>query len=272
MANEVGLLLGMEAGTFLCLRRRGWWLFDVTPPAASSTRQFPLSMPKLMEYQANSPGLFPHRDFIHVLRYYHPPTSANCRLPSYLQRGRHPVSGSVVDRPYNQVHESSRMDPFSVALLKFLECVSQDAGRTPQEREVATYVWVSFSAHKNVYRLMAQVSEFMAGELRIPPSHRANGTRGKGADAVHLNSRYLQAIVSDFRVTPTIADLEGHPIELISILDPAIERSLQGENRFRFHKALLAMEKVANDDLARCTRKYGYHYVFRAGLQEYYMT
>jgi hypothetical protein len=164
------------------------------------------------------------------------------------------------------------MDPFSVALLKFLEAVSQDAGLTPQKREVATYVRLSFGAHKNAYRLMAQVSEFVAGELRIHSSHRANGTTEDGVDAVHLNSRYLQAIVSDFQVTPTIADLEGHPIELISVLDPAIERSLKGENRFRFHKAILAMEKAANEDLARCTRKYGYHYIFRAGLQQYYMT
>lgn len=164
------------------------------------------------------------------------------------------------------------MDPLIIALLKFLEAVSQDAGLTPQKREVATYIRLSFGTHKNTYRLMAQVSELVAGELQIPQSHRANGATEDGVDAVRLNSRYLQAIINDFRVTPTIADLEGHAIEIISVLDPTIERSLKGENRFRFHKAILAMEKMANEDLARCTRKYGYHYIFRAGLQQYYMT
>ncbi|KAL4894196.1 hypothetical protein BDV59DRAFT_201045 [Aspergillus ambiguus] len=164
------------------------------------------------------------------------------------------------------------MDTFTVALLMFLNAVSQDAGVPPQKRELSTYIRLTFSAHKNAYRLMAQVSDFMAGEIEIHPSHRANVTREAGMDAVHLKGRYMQAILSDFRVTPTIADLEGHPIELISVLDPSIDRSLKGANRFRFHKSILAMEKKANEDLARCTQKYGYHYIFRAGLQQYYMT
>ncbi|KAF9888443.1 hypothetical protein FE257_008721 [Aspergillus nanangensis] len=119
---------------------------------------------------------------------------------------------------------------------------------------------------------MAQVSALMADDLQIQPSHRLDVSGEAAGTAVHLHGRLVQAIVTDFRVTPTLADLEGRPIEILSTLQPAIERSLKGENRLEFHKALLANEKKANEDLVRCTQKYGYHYIFRAGLQSYYMT
>ncbi|KAE8148542.1 hypothetical protein BDV25DRAFT_16590 [Aspergillus avenaceus] len=143
---------------------------------------------------------------------------------------------------------------------------------SPEDREQAMYIGVSFLEHKNACRLMAQVTMLMNGGVVLHPSHRVGRLHTDASTPVCRHDKYLQAVMADYRITPTIADFEGHPIELISILDTAIESSLAGDKQFQFHQALLYMEKKANEDLARCTREYGYHHIFRAGLQQYYMT
>ncbi|KAF7594026.1 hypothetical protein BBP40_010304 [Aspergillus hancockii] len=158
------------------------------------------------------------------------------------------------------------------ALLKFVGTISHDAGRSAEQREQAIYISASFFTHKNTCRLMAQVSALIGGEMLAIPSHQADDPSKDVETLVYRHAKRLQAVMADFCITPTIADFEGHPIELVSILDPAIENSLRGEERFQFHHALLNMEKKANEDLIKCTREYGYHYIFRAGLQEYYLT
>ncbi|OJJ34230.1 hypothetical protein ASPWEDRAFT_567393 [Aspergillus wentii DTO 134E9] len=162
------------------------------------------------------------------------------------------------------------MDQYGNALLRYLGTMARDARFSSEQREQATYMAISFLTHKNTCRLMAQISALTSDEMTIYPSHRVGADDSESP--VRRHGKYLQAIMTDFRIIPTIADFEGHPIELISILDPAIENSLKGEKKFRFHQELLSMEKKANDDLARCTKQYGYHYIFRAGLQQYYMT
>ncbi|THC87891.1 hypothetical protein EYZ11_012662 [Aspergillus tanneri] len=164
------------------------------------------------------------------------------------------------------------MDTFINTIMRFLANIAQDPSLSSEQREQATYISISFFMHKNICRLMAQVTALTRGEVMIHPSHRINTLAEDTNTPARRHNKFLLPVITDHRITPTIADIEGHPIELISILDPAIERSLRGEKRLRFHQALLSMEKKANDDLARCTRKYGYHFIFRAGLQEYYMT
>jgi hypothetical protein len=158
------------------------------------------------------------------------------------------------------------------ALLKLVGAIAHEAGLSTDRREMAIYIGASFLTHKNTCRLMAQVSALIRGGIFINPSHRVDGTSEDVETLVHRHAKYLQVVMTDFCITPTIADLEGHPIELISVLDPAIENSLRGEKRFQFHQALLDMERKANEDLIKCTREYGYHYIFRTGLQEYYLT
>lgn len=157
-------------------------------------------------------------------------------------------------------------------LIGFLALLSQNPGLPPATRDQATYITASYSEHRNVYRLMAQISALSNGETVINTSHR---TRSMAEDRHAPASRFgvcLQALMTDFRITPTVPDFEGHPIELYSILDPVIESWMSGEQEFEFHRALLSMERRANEHLAHLTKKYGYHFIFRIGLQQYYMT
>lgn len=118
---------------------------------------------------------------------------------------------------------------------------------------------------------MAQVSALCNGQAVLHVSHNARS--GVGDDSpVSRFAVCLQALMADFRIRPTIADFEGHPIELYSALDPSIHRMVGGNNKFEFHRALLSMEKKANEHLAHLTQKYGYHFIFRIGLKEFYMT
>ena len=156
-------------------------------------------------------------------------------------------------------------------LIGFLSLMAQNPGLPPSTRDQATYISISYAEHRNIYRLMAQISALSNGQTVINLSHRTRATEGKDSP-VHRFGMFLQALMVDFHIIPTIPDFEGHPIELYSILDPAIRDSMSGEHAFEFHRALLAMEKRANEHLAHLTRKYGYHFIFRIGLQQYYMT
>ena len=155
-------------------------------------------------------------------------------------------------------------------LVGFLSLMAQNPSLPPSTRDQATYISISYAEHRNIYRLMAQISALSNGQMVINLSHR---TKAEGKNSpVHRFGVFLQALVADFHVIPTVPDFEGHPIELYSILDPAIQDFMSGEQAFEFHRALLAMEKRANEHLAHLTRKYGYHFIFRIGLQQYYMT
>ncbi|OOF98562.1 hypothetical protein ASPCADRAFT_1992 [Aspergillus carbonarius ITEM 5010] len=157
-------------------------------------------------------------------------------------------------------------------LLQFLDGMAGNAMHAAELREKASYISASFCVHKNVGRLMAQVTALTKGEELIYSSHRVRGSTEYADTPVCCHGKLLQAIMADYRIKPSIADIEGHPIQLISILDPAIEKVLQGENYFSLHQTLIRAEKKANDDLAKLTKEYGYHYIFRTGLMKYYMT
>lgn len=118
---------------------------------------------------------------------------------------------------------------------------------------------------------MAQVLALSRGALEIPACHRIAPATELPQNAVNRHGQLLQAILTDFGIIPTLADFEGHSIELISTLPPDIEDVLDGDKRLELHKTILDMERVANAKLNECTDKYGYHYVFRAGIRQYYM-
>ncbi|KAL4930215.1 putative mating locus protein [Aspergillus undulatus] len=164
------------------------------------------------------------------------------------------------------------MNAYSHVIFRLLDATIGDAGLPLAVREQAAYISASFLSHHNNYRLMAQVSALFNGDKLLHASHRSNGLNENALVPVRRHGPILQAIANDYHVAPTVADFEGHPIELISILDPTIEAGLLGEKIFELHQALVSMERVANEDLARFTRQYGYHYIFRAGLNQYYMT
>lgn len=164
------------------------------------------------------------------------------------------------------------MNTYNQAIFRVLDATVADAGLPLTLREQAAYILASFAAHNNSYRLMAQVSALFNGGKLLHSSHRPNGLNDNAQVPVHRHGPILHALVNDNHVIPTAADFEGRPIELISALDPVIEAGLVGEKAFELHQSLVLMERLANEDLARCTRRYGYHYIFRAGLNEYYLT
>lgn len=155
-------------------------------------------------------------------------------------------------------------------LLGFLAHMAQSPAFQPAERTCANYIIASYSQHKNVYRLMAQVSVLCNGETVLHASHNARSATNDNSPVIRFGA-CLQAFVTDHHIKPTVGDYEGHPIELYSALDPTARRMVNG-NKFDFHRALLAMEKRANEHLAHLTQKYGYHFIFRIGLKEFYMT
>lgn len=156
-------------------------------------------------------------------------------------------------------------------LQGFLAHMAQNPANPPAERNGANYILATYSQHRNVYRLMAQVSALCNGETVLHVSHNARSGAGDNSLVTRFG-QCLQALMTDFRIRPTIADFEGHPIELYSALDPTIHRMIGSDKKFQFHRALLAMEKRANEHLAHLTQKYGYHFIFRIGLKQFYMT
>ncbi|OJJ61340.1 hypothetical protein ASPSYDRAFT_824807 [Aspergillus sydowii CBS 593.65] len=164
------------------------------------------------------------------------------------------------------------MNIYCQTIFRLLDQIVGDAGFPLTQREQAAYIAASFASHHNSYRLMAQVSALFNGGKLLHASHRNIGIEGNLEVPVCRHGTIIQAIANDYHVTPTVPDFEGHPIELASILDPAIESRLTGEKVFELHQILVSMERMANEELARYTRQYGYHYIFRAGLNQYYMT
>lgn len=164
------------------------------------------------------------------------------------------------------------MDYERDVLLWYLGTVADDARYPPDLRNKATHIIVSFMRHRNAYRLLAQATELARGELVMYPFQQVGNIPRNIGLPVRRFSQNIRAITTAFGIIPTNEDNEGHPIELISILDPAIEASMNDNQKFEFHRALLVKERQANADLARSVQRYGYHYIFRAGLQQYYMT
>jgi hypothetical protein len=164
------------------------------------------------------------------------------------------------------------MDYERDVLLWYLGTVADNARYPPDLRDKATHIIVSFMRHRNAYRLLAQASELARGELVMYPFQQAGNIPRNIGLPVRRFSQNIRAITTAFGIIPTNADYEGQPIELISILDPAVEGNMNDNQKLQFHRALLVKERQANADLARCVQRYGYHYIFRAGLQQYYMT
>lgn len=164
------------------------------------------------------------------------------------------------------------MDYERDVLLWYLGTVADDARYPPDLRNKATHIIVSFMRHRNAYRLLAQATELARGELVMYPFQQVGNIPRNIGLPVRRFSQNIRAITTAFGIIPTNEDNEGHPIELISILDPAIEASMNDNQKFEFHRLLLVKERQANADLARSVQRYGYHYIFRAGLQQYYMT
>lgn len=101
---------------------------------------------------------------------------------------------------------------------------------------------------------MAQISALGNGEIVRNLPHRARALPEGKDSPVRRFGFYLHALIAGFHFIPTVADFEGHLIELHSILDPVVRGWISGEQEFEFHRALLAMERRANEHLAYLSR------------------
>jgi hypothetical protein len=164
------------------------------------------------------------------------------------------------------------MDAYRQTIFRLLDSTIRNTELPLELIEQAIYIKASFASHHNLYRLMAQVSALFNGGDLLHRSHRTTELDGVAQAPVCRHGPALQAIMNARHVNPTVADFEGHPIELVSVLNSLFERVLPGEKIFGLHETLISMERTANENLARYTAQYGYHYIFRAGLNQYYMT
>lgn len=161
------------------------------------------------------------------------------------------------------------MEQRSRNILEVLVKMAEDNTISATDREQAHYAVVSFRHHRNACRLMAQYLAIHNGEALI---HHSQRVEAGPETAVDRFGKSLLAIIGEFHVTPTMADLQGYAIELHTMIDPVLEDTMPDHVKFAFYRGLLSMEKKANSELKKCVEKYGYHWIFRAGLREYYMT
>lgn len=199
------------------------------------------------------------------------PSSTNASFPYSFSKSTSIFINNleIYDHPVKMSNTSRRLD---TKLIDFLTSMAQKPSLPPATRHQATYIIASYHKHRNVYRLMAHISALSNGEMVINISHGVKSmAEDKDSPVYHLGT-YLQDLMADLRISPTIPDFEGHPIELYSVLDSVTRSLISGEQEFELHRALLSMEKRANEHLAHLTKKYGYHFIFRVGLQQYYMT
>ncbi|PLB39313.1 putative mating locus protein [Aspergillus candidus] len=160
------------------------------------------------------------------------------------------------------------MDASIVDILETLARASQNPEVDPRKRELAMFLCISYNFHRNVNLLVAQASALAQGKNFIHSSHRVQDPN----TAVYRHGISVQNLMNEHGIFPNLSDLDGRPISLLHMASSSIEPALNGPAKMIFYDNLLAMERKANEDLARCVEKYGYHYIFKVGLQEYYVS
>lgn len=163
-------------------------------------------------------------------------------------------------------------DPRKV-LLVWMRSISQNRDLDGQKRMKALYILSSFEQHGNTWRLMAQSLALARGELSTPHSisHLVGSYSGVGT-LVHRCSPTIENIINNFDVHPDLGDLQCQPVELFNDIPLSFEDDLDGETRLMMHIKALEYEALAASRLLEYTKRYGYHYIFRAGLRQYYIT
>lgn len=169
------------------------------------------------------------------------------------------------------------MDPGEI-LLTFLDQAAQNRNIPYEQRDGALYVATAFRAHRNTSRLILQLDALLRGErvIEIRPQIQAvvrnNAFTWCDKTVVERYGNYLHEAIIDFNIVPSVADFEGHPIKLIDILAQGIENSLDDAETTKIHQDLTAIDRMANNHLFQLAGRYGYHYIFRVGLVQYFLT
>lgn len=163
------------------------------------------------------------------------------------------------------------MDSEFRGVLIWLRVTQKDSSKSPSRRLQAFYILDFYEKYRNEYHLMAQVLAMCRDELFLPRPLAYN-PNWKPSNLVTRCARHIEDTVLRFGAIPIVADFQGHPIKLLSTFPKPIESSLDAETRFKMHRAMVSYERLAEAQLVRLVKKYGYHYIFHAGLREYFMT
>lgn len=163
------------------------------------------------------------------------------------------------------------MDRNVLSLLAWLRIESHDSSKPAARRNVAFYILAFYQQHRNAYRLFAQITAMLKNEFIVPHAIAFNPSIVSGSLVSRVASQ-IEDIATKFGAIPSIADFQGHPFELLTIFPPALDRALPVAVRLELQHKMLVYERLADSQLAALTQHYGYHFVFRAGLREYYMT
>jgi hypothetical protein len=163
------------------------------------------------------------------------------------------------------------MDRNVLMLLAWLRVQSHDSSKPPARRNISFYILAFYQQHRNAYRLFAQVTAMLKNEFNVPRAI-AFGSSVASGGLVSRVASHIEDIAMRFGVIPSIGDFQGHPVELLTIFPPALDQVLSVRDRLELQKKMLVYERLADIQLAAYTQQYGYHFVFRAGLREYYMT
>ncbi|EED11558.1 mating locus protein, putative [Talaromyces stipitatus ATCC 10500] len=163
------------------------------------------------------------------------------------------------------------MDRNIEKLLMWLGAMHQNPSNPPSRRYQAYYILNFYGQHRNPYRLMAQVTSMCKEELLLPkPSIMTSSP--ESSSLVKLWGKQIENVVDEFFIVPAISDFEAHPFELFSCLPPDFEGRLDPETNLKAHNKMLVYERIGQQKLMELTKRFGYHYVFRAGLREYFLT
>lgn len=162
------------------------------------------------------------------------------------------------------------LDPRARGTLIWLRATQKDSSKPPSRRMQAFYIMDFYEHNRNDYHLMAQVHAMCRGELFLPRPIAYNPD-WQPSNLAQRCARHVEDTVLRFEAIPTLADFEGHPIKLLNRFPKSIETSLEGEARFQMHRAMVAYERLAEEQLARLVKMYGYHYILHAGLRQFFM-
>lgn len=169
------------------------------------------------------------------------------------------------------------MDPGEI-LLTFLDQVAQNRKIHYEQRDSAVYIATAFRAHRDTSRLIFQLDALLRGERvieirpRIKEVVQNNAVTWCDKTVVQRYGSYLHAVIIEFNIVPTVADFEGHPIKLSDTLAQGIEDSLDDATATKVHQHLIAVDRMANNHLFQLAGRYGYHYIFRVGVLQYFLT
>lgn len=169
------------------------------------------------------------------------------------------------------------MDLSGVLLFVF-EFLARDPNTPYEKRNDAAYIAAVFRVHGDTPRFLAHIKTYLSGNrvIQIRPEIQ-EVVQNKafiwcGKTVVQRYENYLQALMTESNIVPTIADYEAHSIRISSILEQYIDDSLDSDAKARIQQQLMRSNHLANCHLIQLAERFGYHPIFRIGVLQLHLT